>query len=135
MDAALSPVTNNWTVVALARLLLTTAILLGLAILIGGDMRFAGPSYADLAYTPPAAALVWGWSAVFLGLAGLIGSLRKRPEIVRWTLFPFAGWASYFATTFFMVALHDPNISLTRPVVYTFFTVAAIILAVAHEGD
>ena len=128
----LNPFVARWVIQALGRLNLTFAIAIGLAIILGGRLRFSGPAYATaLAY--PGAPTSWGVIIGLTGLVGLMASITARVDIVRWSLYVVAVWSSFFAYSFIDSAVHSPVAGITGPFMYTQLAIQSIVLAVAHK--
>jgi hypothetical protein len=131
-ESRLSPPVTQWVVTALGRLALTAAIVLGFLIILGGEPRFAGPAYS-VALTYPGAPESWGVVVGGLGLVGLVSSLMGRLTLIRWTLFGVAVWGIFFAISIWQAALQTPTAGITGVVVYGWFSINAVVLAVAHK--
>lgn len=127
----LNPKLTQWVVQALARLALTFSILLGVLIVIGGRIRWSGPSFTE-ALTYPGAPSSWGWVAVAIGATGLLGSITGRIRVVAAGLFFLAVWCLFFAYSFTQTAITIPEAATTGPAVYFYATVNCAVLAVAH---
>lgn len=128
----IDPNAARWVVQALGRLACTMALLIGAAIIWGGDIRFSGPSYAS-ALTYPGAPESWGIVIGLAGLVGLLGSLLSRLWLTRWSLYTITAWCLFFTITLIQAAAHLPNAGLTGPFVYLYFAVSAAVLGAAHH--
>lgn len=124
--------TAQWTIQALGRLALTFAMVVGVLIIIGGDERFGGRSYAN-ALTYPGAPESWGWAVLIIGALGMLFSLVGRPHQVWYCLFLLSVWSGFFAFSFATTAFLDPKSSTTGAAVYTYVALSTLILGVAHR--
>lgn len=122
---------SRWVVQALARLSLTFGVILGALIVIGGEPRFSGPSYAS-ALTYPGAPTSWGVAVALFGLLGITASLLGRTRWVSWMLYLCTGWALFFSYSLVQSAIESNTAGLTGPVIYTHFAISAVVLGVAH---
>lgn len=133
-ERKLHPAIAQWTTQALGRLALTFGVLVGLMILVGGEQRFGGRSYAT-ALTYPGAPESWGWIALLVGLFGIVSSIGGHLRFVWWALMILAVWAGFFAISFAQTAYLDPHASTTGVAVYGYVAVSSLVLAVAHRDS
>lgn len=125
---------SQWVVQTLARLALTFAVIVGILILVGGEQRFGGRSYA-IALTYPGAPASWGYIALFSGVAGMLASLLGYIRWVWWSLMLLAIWSLFFAISFAQTAYLDPHSSTTGIAVYAYVAVSSLIVGVAHRDS
>jgi hypothetical protein len=121
-----------WVVRALARLALTFGVIVGTLILVGGEERFGGRSFAD-ALMYPGAPWSWGIVALSAGVVGMLGSLVRWRHLVWWGLMVLATWSTFFAISFFTSAVDDPSAATTGIAVYGYVAISSIVLALAHR--
>ena len=130
----IDPGAAAWTIQALARLICTFAILIGFAIIVGGEQRWLSPSF-EVALRYPAAPESWGVVILAFGSVGLLGSLLDRYVYVKWPLYLIAVWALFFAGNFAVSAYQYALASNTGPLAYGTLGVVSLVLGVAHRRD
>lgn len=130
-ELAVDPHVAQWTVRFLTRVMATYAIGVGLAILIGGERRFAGLSY-EAALATPGAPASWGVTILLAGLLAWLGTLLGQPRVVLAGTFLGALWALLFASAFMIAAFRYDEANTTGMWVYGMVAVAFASLAGVH---
>lgn len=116
-ERVIDPHLAQWAFRALTRALGTYAILVGIQILLGGEERFAGLSYA-VALETPGAPWSWGLWILFSGLIVMIGSIGGWPKVTAFGSIAGAMWALLFAGAFTRAAILFNSANTTAPWVY-----------------
>lgn len=121
----------RWAIQALARWMLTVAVVLGSLIVIGGKERFTGVSY-EAALRYPYAPESWGIVLLVVGVVGLIASVSGKLRMVGATLYAEAVWCLFFAYSFAETATKNPVAGTTGPAIYAGASVVLAVLGVVH---
>lgn len=130
-ELAVDPHVAQWALRLLTRVMATYAIGVGLAILLGGERRFAGLSY-EAALATPGAPASWGITILFAGVLAWTGTLLGRPRIVLAGTFLGSLWALLFASAFMIAAFRYDEANTTGMWVYGMLSVAFATVAGVH---
>lgn len=112
----------QWAVRTTSRLMGLGSIVIGLAILLGGQARFMGISY-EAALAAPGAPWSWGTTSLLAGLLIEAGSIGKAPRLIAAGSWLGAFWSSLFACSFFLVFLREPTANATAMWAYLFISI------------
>lgn len=132
-ELVLNPRIAQWTVQSAARLLATFAVVQGVAILIGGAIRWSAPAFR-VALQLPGAPASWGLALLLSGALALAGSLLRGRRTTVVGMYAIAVWCGFFALAF-LGAYGDPHASTTGVSAYGALMVLSILLASAYRAS
>lgn len=130
-ELVVDPHLAQWAVRTLTRTIGLYAVVVGLAILVGGQERFAGLSY-QVALDTPGAPASWGVWSLIAGLGILVGSLFAKPRVIGAGAVVGAMWALLFAVAFTRAALSFDKANTTAPWAYFLLFLVYGIVAGVH---
>lgn len=129
-ERVIDAVVAQWFVRCVTRLIAAYAVVVGVAILIGGPQRFAGLSYR-VAIQTPGAPSSWGVAIILAGVLMLAGSLFAMPRIIALGALLGAIWAALFAWAFSVAAIRYDEANTTAQWAYlTLFVLCGLISGV-----
>lgn len=131
-DRPMDPRVSEWTIVALARLISTYAVLQGAGILLSNDARFGGASYTA-ALEFPGAPESWGITLLCLGAFSLFGSLMGNLRSVVFGLLSMSVWSGFFGVALGLAVLRNPTAGTTGMFVYATMMIICAVLASAYR--
>jgi hypothetical protein len=130
-ELVVDPHVAQWAVRFLTRILASYAVVVGVAIILGGERRFAGLSY-EAALSTPGAPMSWGVTILLAGLLAWHGTLMASPRLVAAGTFLGALWALLFASAFAIAALRYDEANTTGMWVYGMVAFVFAALAGVH---
>jgi hypothetical protein len=130
-ERSLDPHVAQWVVRAVTQCFAIYAILIGLAIIIGGAPRFGGVSYT-VALELPGAPASWGILIAAAGVVTLLGTLMAKPGMVGIGMIAAALWSLMLASAFAIATWKYPDASSTAMWVYLFVAAILFLLGSAH---
>lgn len=130
-ERRLDPRESQWAVQATARGILSIGLVLGVLIVVGGDVRWSSPSY-ETALTYPYAPESWGYVLGSSSLVGLLGSLSGRLRVVAVGLFMVAVWCLFFAISFIQTASERSDAATTGIPMYVGVAIGSLLVGVVH---
>lgn len=130
-ERTLDPHVAQWVVRTVTRIVSVYAIVIGVAIIIGGPARFGGVSYS-VALALPGAPTTWGVIVAVGGAVSLLGTILGRAAIVAAGLLLQGLWSLMFASAFAIAMFNFPNANSTGMWVYLSIALILFILGSAH---
>jgi hypothetical protein len=119
-ELVIDPHLAQWAFRAMTRILGLIAVGLGVAILLGGEERFGGLSYA-VALETPGAPWSWGLWILASGIMVLLGTVVAKPKVIAFGAIAGAMWALLFAGAFTRAAILYGSANTTAPWAYLGF--------------
>lgn len=107
-------------------------IVIGILILLGGDLRFSGIAYttAMLVYGAPQ---IWGWTMLIFAIVGFAGVKNRMYRVGMWGMGLCGVWCMLFALAFFISAIQYENANLTAIAAYTALGTLFLLSATAQR--
>lgn len=108
------------------------AILQGVGIIWGGDLRWIGPAYAIVRQVPGAPPS-WGWVSIALGVVIFVGSLTHRWRIKAVGLLGLSGWSLAFAYGLAAATISNATAGTVGGPAFAYVSVSAAVLVWVDE--
>jgi hypothetical protein len=109
------------------------AIWQGVGIVLGGDIRWTGPTYT-IVREAPGGPYAWGAASIALGVMILIGSMLRHWRVKAVGLLGLSGWSLAFSYGFGAAILADPTAGTTGAAAYAYICVSTAILVWVDEA-
>jgi hypothetical protein len=121
----------QWAFRTIVRIFAVYATYVGIAILLGGTVRFTGLSY-QVALATPGAPWSWGAGILGAGLLLLVGSIAGWARVVALGGFVGSVWALLFASSFAIASVRFPGANTTAAPAYALLAVVFMLITGVH---
>lgn len=111
-ERVVDPHVAQWFVRTATLLFAAYAVFVGIAILVGGEQRWAGVSYQVALHTPGAPAS-WGFTILAAGCCVGLGAVTGRTRLTALGGLIGCIWATLFAVSFFVTSMQFPEANNT----------------------